>query len=117
MGKFGWVGVFVLALGGLAFAGDGSSAAPDSWIGALKGLGAGALAGLPVAWLGYAKNKDASKKWDMKEAAPTLIIGAIVGAIAGFQKKDLTNPEDWYAAGTAVLLADLLAKGDRKSVV
>ena len=82
----------------------------DSWKGLIKGLGAGAIAGISVAWLGFMKSKDDNKKFDLKYASSTLLVGAIVGAVAGFQKQDLTKPEDWYHAGTAVLLAELILK-------
>ena len=82
----------------------------ESWKGLIKGLGAGAIAGISVAFLGFMKSTEKDKKFDLKYASSTLLVGALVGAIAGFQKKDLTKPEDWYHAGTAVLLAELIMK-------
>lgn len=116
MRKLSWLTLFMLfGLTTLAFAaqaagGESALGGWESWKGLVKGLGAGALAGISVAWLGFLKDKDPEKKWDMKQASATLLVGTIVGAIAGFQKKDLTKPEDWYYAGTAVLVAELIMK-------
>jgi hypothetical protein len=102
---------FVLVLSGVALAAD--QAVPggfDSWKGLVKGVTTGALVGLALSYLGFLKDTDPNKKWDPKQAGVTLIMGAITGALAGFEKKDLTKPEDWYQAGTAVLLAELLGK-------
>lgn len=105
----------VLGLCGFAFAaqasgGENALGGFESWKGLIKGLGAGAIAGISVAFLGFMKSTEKDKKFDLKHAASTFLVGAIVGAIAGFQKKDLTKPEDWYHAGTAVLLAELILK-------
>jgi len=111
--KFAWTVLFMLSFVTIAFAVDQATAAPggwESWRGLVKGVGAGILAGLSVAYLGFLKDRDPQKKWDPKQAAVTLVIAAVVGAVAGFEKKDLTKPEDWYQAGTAVLLAELLGK-------
>lgn len=113
MKKFAWTVLFMLSFVTIAFAVDQATAAPggwESWRGLVKGVGAGILAGLSVAYLGFLKDRDPQKKWDPKQAAVTLVIAAVVGAVAGFEKKDLTKPEDWYQAGTAVLLAELLGK-------
>lgn len=117
MKKTVWLSFSFLFLScAVLFAQDASAAAEnalggfDSWKGLIKGLGAGAIAGISVAFLGFLKNQDKEKKFDVKYASSTLLVGAVVGAIAGFQKKDLTKPEDWYHAGTAVLLTELILK-------
>lgn len=101
---------FLILFAGVAVAAD--NAVPggfDSWKGLIKGIVAGAIVGGVVAYLGYLKNTD-NAPFDKKKAAVTIIIGAIAGAVAGFEKKDLSKPEDWYQAGTAVLMAELLGK-------
>jgi hypothetical protein len=118
MKKFAWSSVAVwftflfLCVASVAFAADGAvvSGGWDSWKGLVKGIGAGILSGLSVAALGFAKDKDPNKKFSLQEASGTLLIGAISGAIAGFEKKDLTKPEDWYSTATAVVLAELIIK-------
>ncbi len=111
---FVWCTFLFLCVATVALAADGAAAAVpggfDSWKGLIKGVVAGTLTGLVVAYLGFLKDKDPNKKWDPKQAAVTLVIGAIAGAVAGFEKKDLTKPEDWYQAGTAVMVAELLGK-------
>jgi hypothetical protein len=101
---------FLLVFAGIAMAAD--NAVPggfDSWKGLLKGVVAGAAVGGVVAYLGYLKNTDGAP-FDKKKAAVTIVIGAISGALAGFEKKDLSKVEDWYQAGTTVLVAELLGK-------
>jgi hypothetical protein len=115
---FAFLGVFVLC--GIAFAVDQAAATVpggfESWKGLVKGIGAGVLAGLSVSYLGFLKDKDPAKKWDSKQAGVTLLVGAVMGGAAGFHKSDLTKPEDWYQAGTAVLLAELLGKAAWRNI-
>jgi drug/metabolite transporter (DMT)-like permease len=108
-----FVAMFIMT--GVAFAAQAAGAENalggfDSWKGLVKGIAAGVIAGVSVAYLGFLKSTETDKKFDMKTAAPTFLVGAIMGAIAGFQKKDLTKPEDWYQAGTAILLTELVLK-------
>lgn len=108
---------FLFVFAGIAMAAD--QAVPggfDSWKGLTKGIGAGILAGVSVAVLGYLKDKDPNKKWDSKQAGVTLVVGAIIGGVAGFHKSDLTKPEDWYQTGTAVLLAELIGKATWRNI-
>jgi len=108
---------FLFVIAGVAFAAD--QAVPggfDSWKGLVKGIGAGILSGVSVAVLGFLKDKDPNKKWDSKQAGVTLVVGAIIGGVAGFHKSDLTKPEDWYQTGTAVLLAELIAKATWRNI-
>ena len=102
--------LFVFGLATVALAAD--AAVPggfDSWKGLVKGVIAGAVVGGVVSYLGYLKSTDGAA-FDKKKAAVTIVIGAIAGAVAGFEKKDLSKPEDWYAAGTSVMVAELLGK-------
>lgn len=99
-------GVLAVALCGLACSFDGES----SVSGLLKGLGVGALSGLSVAALGFAKDRDPNKKWDFKVAGMTALLGAIVGALAGWEKRDLTTFSDWLSTGSIVVVAELVWK-------
>ena len=67
-----------------------------------------------LAWVGL--HIGFGKKFSLQEASGTLLIGAISGAIAGFEKKDLTKPEDWYGAATTVVLAELVLKAVWRNV-
>jgi len=120
MKKLSWVVFFVLfATVGVAFAAQAAPAAPaaagtlaDSLglKGLVKGLILGGFVGLAVAFLGYMKDKDAQKHWDFKASAPTLIWGAIVGALTGIGQKDIANLEGLKDNAATVIIAELIGK-------
>lgn len=91
---------------GFTFDGD----AQTGTAGLLKGVGAGILTGIVAAFLGFAKDRDPNKKWDFKTAGPTILVGAVVGAFAGWQKKDLTTATAWLESGSVVVIAELIWK-------
>lgn len=101
--------VLVISVLGMGFAFDGDPA-KSGMAGLLKGIGAGALAGLVAAFLGYLKSRDSAEKFDPQAAAATAIVGAVVGAFAGWQKKDLTTIEDWGNTLPLVIAAELVLK-------
>lgn len=91
------VAIFVLAFAGVALAqaaGSAASAAPAAglndgslWKGILNGLLAGAMAAVA----GWMKNRNTAtgeqQRFDIKYMIPTVIVGAIVGAVAAWTKK------------------------------
>ncbi len=105
MTKLGWLytAMLVLLMGGMAFAlqdpaageaaADAAGAAGDTessgkwWHGVLNGL----LGGVMAAFLGWIKNRDKKtgdmEKFEIKYAVPTIIVGALVGVIAGLTGK------------------------------
>jgi len=78
--------------------------------GLVKGLLVGAFVGLAVSFLGFMKDKDAAKKWDFHQAAPTLIWGAIVGALAGLGQKNITDFDGLKDNAALVIIAELIGK-------
>lgn len=112
MKKFGWFALLFLVCAGTALAAQAvvAPAATEGTAGLLKGIGAGMLTGIVAAGLGFAKDTAPDKKWDFKTAGSTVLIGAIVGAFAGWQKKDLTTAADWFNSGSVVVLAELVWK-------
>ena len=78
--------------------------------GLIKGLLLGAVVGLAVSFLGYMKDKDPAKKWDFQQAAPTLIWGAIVGALTGLGQKDIANFDGIKDNAATVIIAELIGK-------
>ena len=78
--------------------------------GLIKGLLLGAVVGLAVSFLGYMKDTAPDKKWDFKQAAPTLIWGAIVGALTGLGQKDIANVEGFKDNAATVIIAELIGK-------
>lgn len=105
--------IFVMA--GVAFALDAQAAPAASGgghgiPGMLKGLGMGAVTGLIIAFLGFAKDKDPVKKFDLKAASPTILWGALMGAVFGWESVDLTKWQDFRDTSATVLIAELLGK-------
>jgi uncharacterized membrane protein len=78
--------------------------------GLVKGLLVGSIIGFAVAFLGYMKDKAEDKKWDFKAAAPTLIWGAIVGALTGLGQKDLSSLDGFKDNAATVIIAELVGK-------
>lgn len=113
MRTFAWAVFFALVVGGVAF-GCQADAAPvvaDTGLkGLIKGLLTGALVGLGLSYLGYWKDTDPAKKFDFAKAAPTIIFGAIVGALQGWDQKDISNWVDLKDNLASVIVAELLGK-------
>ena len=78
--------------------------------GLIKGLLVGAIVGLAVSFLGYMKDTAPDKKWDFKQAAPTLIWGAIVGAFMGLTQKDISSIDGFKDNAATVIIAELIGK-------
>ena len=75
--------------------------------GILKGAVLGAVIGLTVSLLGFAKDKAADKKFDLKAAAPTILMGVAIGALFGWDQKDLASFKEWKEAAATVLIGEL----------
>lgn len=123
MRKFGWMAVLVLVMGSaaVAFAVEQTAPAaapaasagaekPADFSGMLKGAGVGAIAGLTLALLGFAKDKSAEKKFNLKEAMPTILMGLVLGFFSGWNGLDLTKWTEWKDAASTVLIGELLLK-------
>ena len=108
--------LFVLSMATVVFAqaaAPATSTAPVDSLGLgklIKGLLVGAVVGFAVAYLGFMKDKDTNKKWDFKQAAPTLIWGAIVGALTGLGQKDLSSFDGFKDNAATVIIAELIGK-------
>lgn len=80
----------------------------------LKGVLNGALAGVVAAGLGWLKNRDpktgAMEKFEVKHMVPTVLVGLIVGAVAGWQNKDLSSYSAWLTTTPFVVTAELVMK-------
>jgi len=124
MKKGAWVAFLVLVMAGMGWAVVQNAAPPAAEAqplantlglkGLVKGLLIGAVVGALVALAGWAKDKD-KKQWDWDQAAPTLIWGAIVGALAGMGQKDIGDLDALKDNAAYVIIAELLGKvGFRK---
>ena len=128
MRKLGWVLslLLVMAMSAMAFAvvQEAKGATPavttpgDSLglKGITKGIVAGAIVGLTVALLGFAKDKDPQKKFDLKAAAPTILLGIAVGGLFGWDQKDLVGFAQWRDAAATVLIGELGLKAGWRNV-
>ncbi len=111
-----WVALILCTMWGSALAFTLDQAAPAkasdgiSFSGMLKGAGIGAMAGLTVALLGYAKDQDPNKKIDLKQAAPTVLIGIVLGFFSGWDNIDLTKWKEWKESAATVLVGELMFK-------
>jgi len=75
--------------------------------GMLKGVIAGTVIGLTVAFLGYAKDKAPDKKFDLKAAAPTVILSIVIGILYGWDQKSIQSLDDWKNAAATILVGEL----------
>lgn len=91
-----WIimGVMLLGMCGILLAADGAQAAPAAeplW----KKILMGAVAGLIASLIGWAKNRDdktnAQEPFSWKYMGITIVIGIIVGAIAGALGKNIPD--------------------------
>lgn len=123
MRKFGWMTVLVMVMGcaAVAFAAEQAAPAaapaaqaapakPADFSGMLKGAGVGAIAGLTLALLGFAKDKASDKKFVLKDAMPTILMGLVLGFFSGWNGLDLTKWTEWKDAASTVLIGELLLK-------
>lgn len=92
MKKFAFATMFIMVMAGAAFAMQAAQPAatggmPD-WV---KGLLSGVLGGVMAGFLGWMKNRDTAtgkmEQFEFKHLWPTLLVGALVGIIASFMKK------------------------------
>ena len=106
MRKFGWLFVFFAIPALCAFDGE----VP----GTLKGMLNGVMAGAVAALFGWLKNRDPKggdmEKFEIKHAVPTILVGAIVGAIAGWKDKDLSTMTAWIQTTPWVITAEIVWK-------
>lgn len=120
---FLWTAMLFVMFGSVAFAlsqdptpaaaatvGDTSGNVPSVVKGILNGL----LAGVVAAGMGWLKNRDAKtgsqEGFEVKHAVPTLIVGAVVGAWAGWQNKDLSTFTAWVQTTPFVIVAEMIWK-------
>lgn len=115
MKRFAWLIVLLLLFGGaaLVFAQEAKAPSPPSPAdslglkGIVKGVVVGALVGLTVAFLGFAKDKNPDKKFNLNEAAPTILLGIAIGGLFGWDQKDVSNFKEWKDAAAAILIGEL----------
>ena len=106
-----FVCLMVLAGATAAFAaGTDAAAAAPLW----KGILNGAIAGVAAAAVGWLKNRNAAtgemEKPDIKYIVPTVVIGAIMGVLAGWQNKDLGSFTGWVETTPFVVIAEMIWK-------
>lgn len=108
--------IFLLLCSGICFAhifAPQADAAPVDSLGLkglIKGLFVGAFIGLTVAFLGYAKDRNKEKKFDLSEASPTILLGAVIGGLWGWNNKDLSGLDEWKNAAATILVGELMLK-------
>ena len=109
--------VSVLFCAAVAFAADPKAPAETGFSLASINMSAilnGAVAGLVAALLGWLKNVDPKtgqrEAWDMKSGAITIGLGAIIGAYAGWQNKELSVVATYLETAPWVLTVELVLK-------
>jgi len=116
MKKFAVVTLFALfCASGIAIAQDAPAAPASGNVPSLvKGILNGLLAGILAAVMGWLKNRDAKtgdqEHFEVKHAIPTLLVGAVVGAWAGWQNKDLSTFTAWIQTTPFVVVAEIVWK-------
>jgi len=107
---FAFAFLILLAMTGVAMAADGAEG-KSATAGTLIGIGIGMVSGIFAAVLGHIKNTDSTEKFEPKYAIGAVLIGAIVGAVAGWQKKDIASALAWIDTTAYTALAELIWKG------
>jgi len=77
--------------------------------GVIAGVVFGAISGAIIALTGYAKSVTV-EKFDPKKATQTIIVGAIVGGIAGFYGWDYARAEAWAGNMGVITIVEYVKK-------
>jgi len=98
MKKFAFATMAVLLMAGVALAAQAAAPASGGTPDWIKGALTGVIGGVMAGFLGWMKNRNTQtgemEKFEFKYLFPTIIVGALVGLIASFMKKqpvDLLN--------------------------
>lgn len=73
----------------------------------ITGLIVGALSGIGYAVLGYLKS---GEDFDEQKFVTTIVIGAVVGAVAAYYGLDYNTAYDWLLTVGAVAVVEILVK-------
>lgn len=108
----------VMVLSGTAFAMQAAAAAPGAaapaatsvWSAILMAALNGAIVGV-VGWLSQRKEADGSHQdFDPVQLVVTVVVGAVIGAIAAWRKKSFGDIETWVENSGYVTLAEIVLK-------
>ena len=69
----------------------------------------GAICGAITALLGYAKSVTA-EKFDIRKAGQTVVVGAVIGAVAGYYGWTYEQAEEWATNIGLITLVEYLKK-------
>ena len=72
----------------------------------LIGIGAGVANGIILAVLGYAKSKPEGEEFDKNKLVQTVVVGGVVGGIAGYSGITYTQSYEWLSTMGAVGLIE-----------
>ena len=75
----------------------------------LARMGAGAASGVVVAALGYAK-AHTTEDFDPAKFVQTVVVGAVVGGVAGEMGVSYTQAQDWASSIGLITLVEYLKK-------
>jgi hypothetical protein len=75
----------------------------------LAKIGAGAVSGAFIALLGYAKSATV-ESFDPAKAAQTVVVGAVVGGIAGEAGMSYEQAQDWASTMGVITLTEFAKK-------
>ena len=75
----------------------------------IKGIAVGAVCGAITALLGYAKSVTA-EKFDPQKAAQTIVVGAVVGGVAGYYGWTYQEAQEWATNIGLITLIEYLKK-------
>ena len=78
-------------------------------IGTIKGILAGAICGAITALLGYAKSST-KEDFNPKKARQTIIVGAVIGGIAGYQGWTYQQAYEWAGSTGVIVLVEYIKK-------
>lgn len=99
MRKLGLVGLFLVVGAGVVVAAEAAAAvagtppklfSQEFW----KVVGTGVLSGLFASVVGYLKNKPIGS-WDWQYASTSLVIGALIGGVAGYKGIQFADAQTW----------------------